>query len=329
MFLLLSHTEGSPRVPRFTSVEVCAGAGGQAVGLHKAGFDHLACVEIDAAACETLRFNKPKWRVIEADVRDWVPDESLVGVDLLAGGVPCPPFSIAGAQLGRADERDLFPEMIRLTEELKPRAVMVENVRGLLGRKFESYRADTLAEFKELDYDFCGWELLDAADFGVPQTRPRAILVFAKPDVAVHFRWPSPNAKRKTVGQVLRREMGRGGWKGAKDWAKRANGIAPALVGGSKKHGGADLGPTRAKAAWRLLGVDGLGLADAPPPPSQVGMPRLTIEMAALIQGFPPEWKFQGRKTAAYRQVGNAFPPLVAEAVGRSIADALTSSDTD
>jgi DNA (cytosine-5)-methyltransferase 1 len=316
-------------VGRFTSVEVCAGAGGQAVGLHRAGFDHLACVEIDPAACETLRANNPEWQVIQKDLKNWVPDESLIGVHLLAGGVPCPPFSIAGAQLGRADDRDLFPEMIRLAEDLDPRAIMIENVRGLLGRKFESYRADILADFKELGYELCGWELLDAADFGVPQTRPRAILVLAKPEVAVHFRWPSPNAKRKTVGAVLRREMARGGWKGAKDWAKRANGIAPTLVGGSKKHGGADVGPTRAKAAWRLLGVDGLGLADAPPPPGHVGLPRLTVEMAALIQGFPPEWKFQGRKTAAYRQVGNAFPPPVAEAVGRSLVDAFESSDNE
>lgn len=312
---------------RFSSVEVCAGAGGQAVGLDRAGFDHWACVEIDKAACETLRANKPHWQVIEKDLRLWEPDESLVGVDLLAGGVPCPPFSIAGAQLGRADDRDLFPEMVRLADELNPRAIMIENVRGLLGRKFEGYRADILADFKELGYELCGWELLDAADFGVPQTRPRALLVLAQPEVAIHFRWPTPNARRKTVGQVLKREMARGGWEGAAEWAKRANGVAPALVGGSKLHGGADLGPSRAKAAWRVLGVDGLALADAPPPPGHTGMPRLTVEMAALIQGFPRDWKFQGRKTAAYRQVGNAFPPLVAEAVGRSLVGALTSAD--
>lgn len=316
-------------VASFSSVEVCAGAGGQAVGLDRAGFDHWACVEIDPAACATLRANRPNWRVIEQDLRLWEPDESLTGVDLLAGGVPCPPFSIAGAQLGRADERDLFPEMIRLADELKPRAILIENVRGLLGRKFEGYRADILADFKELDYEFCGWELFDSADFGVPQSRPRALLVLARPEVAIHFRWPTPNTRRKTVGQVLRREMARGGWKGAAAWAKSANGVAPTLVGGSKKHGGADLGPTRARAAWQRLGVDGVALADAPPAPGHIGMPRLTVEMAALIQGFPKDWKFQGRKTAAYRQVGNAFPPPVAEAVGRCIAEALASADDD
>jgi DNA (cytosine-5)-methyltransferase 1 len=314
-------------VPRYSSVEVCAGAGGQALGLSQAGFGHLACVEIDAAACQTLRHNKPKWTVIEQDVRTWNPDESLAGAALLAGGVPCPPFSIAGAQLGRDDERDLFPEMIRLAESIGPRTIMIENVRGILGRKFEDYRADILAEFKELGYESCGWELLDAANFGVPQTRPRAILVLAKPEVALHFRWPTRKTRRKTVGEVLQSEMEKNGWMGALAWAERACDIAPALVGGSKKHGGADLGPTRAKAAWRDLGVDGLGVADAPPGSDHLGFPRLTVQMAALIQGFPPHWRFVGRKTAAYRQVGNAFPPPVARAVGRSIIKALESAD--
>jgi DNA (cytosine-5)-methyltransferase 1 len=99
--------------------------------------------------------------------------------------------------------------------------------------------------------------------------------------------------------------------------------VAPALVGGSKKHGGADLGPTRAKEAWAKLGVDGRGVADAVPSKDFNGMPRLTVRMAARIQGFPDSWQFAGRKTAAYRQVGNAFPPPVARAVGVAIAEAL------
>lgn len=313
----------------FTSVEVCAGAGGQALGLEIAGFDHIACVELDSSACTTLRHNRPEWNVIEADLREWQPSPDLRGVDLLAGGVPCPPFSLAGKQLGREDDRDLFPEILRLTEELTPRGVMIENVRGLLGRKFEDYRNEIVRELKELGYENCGWELLDSADFGVPQSRLRAILVAMRPEAAMHFRWPEPNPKRRTVGQALKRHMAAGGWRGAAEWAKHANGVAPALVGGSKKHGGPDLGPTRAREAWALLGVDGRGLADAPPAPDQETSPRLTVEMAALIQGFPASWKVQGRKTAAYRQVGNAFPPPVAAAVGRSIFAALTAADMD
>lgn len=110
-----------------------------------------------------------------------------------------------------------------------------------------------------------------------------------------------------------------------REWAQRADEIAPTIVGGSKKHGGPDLGPTRAKAAWATLGVNGKTLAEEAPEADFVGMPRLTIRMVARLQGFPDDWQFYGRKTHAYRQVGNAFPPPVAEAVGRQIATAIQS----
>ena len=102
-----------------------------------------------------------------------------------------------------------------------------------------------------------------------------------------------------------------------------ANSIAPTLVGGSKKHGGPDLGPTRAKKAWASLGVDAHGLADEAPDRDFIGRPRLTARMTARLQGFDDEWQFFGRKTAAYRQIGNAFPPPVARAVGLAIAESL------
>jgi len=117
-------------------------------------------------------------------------------------------------------------------------------------------------------------------------------------------------------------EISWSGWD-AIQWASQAKGIAPTLVGGSKKHGGADLGPTRAKQAWAEMGIDGKGLADNPPQPGFNSMPRLTLQMTALIQGFPLNWKFAGRKTPAYRQVGNAFPPPVAKAIGQSIFNAF------
>ena len=307
----------------YTSVEVCAGAGGQAVGLEAAGFSHLACVEIDLAACETLRANR-NWNVISGDLRDWSPGPELVGVTLLAGGVPCPPFSIAGQQLGKEDERDLFPEMVRLARELKPEAIMIENVRGILGSKFTQYRMEIIAEFAQLGFESCGWEVLNASHYGVPQSRLRAILVLMRPEAAQHFEWPTPVAKPVTVAQALRPFLRH--WQGYSEWAKGARNVAPALVGGSKKHGGADLGPTRAKAAWRSLGVDAMGVANEPPEPKHDGPLKLTVEMAAAVQGFPRNWKFMGKKTAAYRQVGNAFPPPVAEAVGNQIRLALEAA---
>ncbi|MDR1796089.1 MAG: DNA cytosine methyltransferase [Clostridiales Family XIII bacterium] len=308
------------------SIEICAGAGGQALGLEQAGFEHLALVEIDPSACATLRENRPSWNIIEGDVKE-VSLGSYGGIDLLAGGVPCPPFSVAGKQLGGDDDRDLFPEMIRLARECSPKAVMIENVKGIFDPKFDSYRESILAQFEAMGYR-CFWELVEANHYGVPQQRTRAILVALKAEYAGSFAWPlGVLAPPPTVGDLLFPEMAAAGWEGAEEWRRRADGVAPTLVGGSKKHGGADLGPTRSRKAWEKLGVDGAGLADQPPQKGFSGLPRLTVAMAALLQGFPPDWVFSGKKTPAYRQVGNAFPPPVAKAVGQAIASALAAGE--
>lgn len=305
-----------------TSIEICAGAGGQAVGLEQAGFDHLALVEIESIACETLKLNRPEWNVFNKDVKEFKAN-SFVGVDLLAGGVPCPPFSIAGKQLGQLDERDLFPEALRLVRECNPKAVMLENVRGLLDVKFKEYRKRILEELYEMGYQ-CDWRLVNSSDYGVSQLRPRAILVALKKKYFKHFEWPRKSELPPlTVGELLYEEMRSFGWENVENWRLKANNIAPTLVGGSKKHGGADLGPTRAKHSWALLGIDGKGLAEFPPINGSIAMPRLTLKMAALVQGFPKEWKFAGKKTPAYRQIGNAFPPPVAKAIGLSIKKAI------
>ena len=125
------------------SLEICAGAGGQAIGLSMAGFEHAALVEYEPDYCEVLRENRPDWNVLCTDVREF-DGRPYRGIDLLSGGVPCPPFSVGGKQLGQDDERDLFPEAVRLTEEIQPRAVMLENVRGFLDPKFSDYRAHIL-----------------------------------------------------------------------------------------------------------------------------------------------------------------------------------------
>lgn len=206
--------------------------------------------------------------------------------------------------------------------EAKPRAVMLENVRGLLDDCFADYRAHILGQLQALGYE-AEWKLLNASDFGVPQLRPRAILVAVRKDLWKKFAWPEETPCRKTVGEILGDLMAAEGWTGSKAWAGKANAIAPTLVGGSKKHGGPDLGPTRARKAWAALGVDGSGVADEPPAKDFEGMPKLTTRMAARLQGFPDEWSFWGRKTTTYRQIGNAFPPPVARAVGLAIAKAL------
>ncbi|PBC77081.1 DNA (cytosine-5)-methyltransferase 1 [Streptomyces sp. TLI_235] len=316
-------------------VEICAGAGGQAYGLEKAGFEHRLAVELDPNACDTLRLNRPEWKVAEGDVADesvWNPDDYR-GVSLLAGGVPCPPFTIAGKQLGATDERDLFAWAVQLAGRIKPKALMLENVRGLSASRFSAYRQHVLDTLR--DFGYVGeWRLLQASDFGVPQLRPRFVLVALQDEYAEYFHWPEPlSGPAPTVGERLKDLMAANGWEGADEWAANANGIAPTVVGGSKKHGGADLGPSRAKAAWEAMGVDAWGIANEAPKPGfepavskkgeRRGGPKLTSRMAARIQGFSDEWEFAGGKTTGYRQIGNAFPPPVAEAVGLSIARAL------
>jgi len=306
-----------------TSLEICSGAGGQALGMEQAGFQHVGLIEIEPAACATLRVNRPKWNVMEGDIHHF-DGSKFKGIDLLAGGVPCPPFSRAGKQLGSNDERDLFPQAIRLIDECRPQAVMLENVRGLLDAVFDDYRNKVELQLKKLGYK-PGWKLLNASDFGVSQLRPRVVFIGIKNEIAEQFSWPEPLRQEPlTVGEILFDLMGENGWRGVEKWRDQANSIAPTLVGGSKKHGGPDLGPTRAKRAWAALGVDGCGLWDEAPKQDFSGMPRLTPRMTARIQGFPDSWDFSGRKTAAYRQIGNAFPPPVAKAVANQILTALS-----
>ena len=308
-----------------SALEICAGGGGQALGLELAGFNHNELIEIEPLACETLRLNRPSWQVTQTDLRSFNADQ-YIGIDLLAGGVPCPPFSIAGQQLGADDERDLFPAAIRLVSQCRPRLLMLENVRGILSPRFAAYRDSIDNQLHALGYR-TGWALLQASSFGVSQLRPRVVLVGIANDRWEHFRWPMPNpVPPPSVGDLLADLMGAKGWQACSAWRKKAQGIAPTLVGGSKKHGGADLGPSRARQAWAALGVDGSGLANEAPDEDFEGNPKLTLRMTARLQGFPDTWTFAGRKTAAYRQVGNAFPPPVAYALGLQMRKALEAT---
>lgn len=318
-----------------TSIEICAGAGGQALGLEQAGFEHELLVEYWAPAVQILRANRPAWNTVEADVRDvdFRPYRDA-NIDLVAGGVPCTPASTAGKQLGASDERNLWPEAIRMVDEVRPRAAMFENVRGLMDSKFEGWRNETLEALAKLGYEDPVWDMVYAADHGVPQLRPRSVLVaFRDAEDRERFQWPqakTPEGARTSVGEALKDLVAANGWEGADHWASEiATTIGPTLVGGSEKHGGADLGPTRAKAQWRRLGVDGLGLANhgvAPAADHDVNqLFKLNVRMAARVQGFPDSWKIDEvlRKTNAYKTMGNAFPPPVAYAMGAAIRDAL------
>lgn len=305
-----------------STLELCAGGGGSALGLEQAGFKHAALVDNDKHACATLRGNRPYWNVIEADIRRF--DAAYWrGVDLLSGGLPCPPFSIAGKQLGADDDRDMFPTMLRIVKEVHPRAVMIENVRGILTTRFDLFRKKIDEAFDVLGFDTY-WTAFNAADFGVPQIRYRAFLVALRRGATKPLKWPVPKqGQLATVGETIGDLMAARGWHGVSAWMKQAAAPAPTIVGGSHKHGGPDLGPTRARREWAALGVDGLGLANEPPAKSFTGKPRLTVPMVARIQSFPDEWKFAGSKTHAYRQVGNALPVRLAFTVAKAVRECL------
>ena len=313
------------QMSELTCVEICAGAGGQALGLERAGFKHLALVEYEPECCEVLKKNKPEWNVICQDIRKF-DGKIYRGTDLLSGGMPCQPFSYAGTQKGNLDERDLFPEALRLIDEIKPRAVMLENVKGFLSPRFKNYREKILYNIEALGYTV-HMKLLNALSFGVPQSRQRVIIIAIRNDQNIFFAYPEGNNNIITVGKALYDLVSAKGWKGASEWAAKANKPAPVIVGGSRKHGGADLGPVRSRKAWALMGVNGSSIADEAPEPEHKGMIKLTPRMLARLQGFPDTWTFSAKKTSSCRMIGNAFPPPAAEAVGRKIKECLINND--
>nr|WP_244328684.1 DNA cytosine methyltransferase [Streptomyces marokkonensis] len=311
-------------------MEICAGAGGQALGLEAAGFDPVVLIDSKPDACSTLIRNRPGWETICIDLAEFQPDErpDVMNVDLLSGGLPRVKSVASLSRPEDAEERRVLRVAIDLTWRITPRAVLFENVPELVeGQEFESDRywiETTLAQIGLR----CSWKVLNASDFGVPQNRRSGFLVALREPWFGAFSWPEPSGPpAPSVGQVLGPSMASRGWSGAETWVRNADRVAPALVGGSDRRGGADLGPTGSKKAWAVLGVNGNSLGDEPPGAdfSPVDMPKLTVEQAALIQSFPTGWTFVGGKTSRYRQIGHAMPPPLATAVGRSIAAALRS----
>ncbi|MFF5589348.1 DNA cytosine methyltransferase [Streptomyces hygroscopicus] len=318
-------------------VDVCAGAGGLALGLEHAGFEPALLLDKKRVACETLRMNRPAWQVLEADLRDFAPSrhQEIYDVDLLSAGLPRVRSSATVARTESEAELRLLEATVYLAHAVQPRALLIENVPGLVDAPdFESIRDLIRKELEHLGYRF-RWFVLNAADFGVPQERKQGVLVALKDQYFDAFRPPEPTVREYlSVGRALGRSMAMRGWPDADRWAAQALSVAPTLVGGSDRRGGADLGPTGTKKAWARMGVDGGTVADEVPGPDFVwapetgrhGMVRITTDQAALLQGFPSDWRFAGKKTARYRQIGHASPPPVGAALGLAIAAALGGS---
>ncbi|MGW8400743.1 DUF6339 family protein [Streptomyces lydicus] len=310
------------------SVEICAGSGAQALGLERAGFSPALLIDRQAYACATIELNRPDWHVDCRDLRmlDLTEFPEARGVDLLSGGLPRIKAAAAASRSDDAEEREVLQSAVRLVSVLRPKAVLYENLPELVGgTEFVRERLGIETELAQAGYHV-HWRILDAADFGVPQHRRSGFLLAMTEPYFSAFRWPEPQGfQPPTVGTVLGTSMAARGWQGATAWSARADRPAPALVGGSERRGGADLGPTGSKRAWAGLGVDGSSLADEVPAadfPAD-GHPKLTVGQAAMIQAIPNDWQFAGGKTARYRQIGHAMPPPLAQALGTAIAAAL------
>lgn len=317
------------------SLDVCAGAGGLTLGLEQAGFDPVLLLDKKSVACQTLRLNRPSWQVLETDLLDFDPvnHQQCYDVDLLSAGLPRVKSVATRARTTDSDEEvRLLEATIYLVHAVQPRALLIENVPGLAGApEFAEFREFAHKELVHLGYTF-NWFVLNAADFGVPQDRKQGVLVALKRDGSRDYLPPRPTVTRHaTVGQALHASMSSRGWTGADHWAASADGVAPTVVGGSEKRGGADVGPTGTKRAWARMGINGNAFSEEVPGPDGVqesdtsGSPlkKLTVAQTAVLQSFPTSWQFAGGKTARYRQIGHASPPPVGHALGVSIAEAL------
>lgn len=327
----------------YTSVELFAGGGGLALGLSLAGFSHVLLNEFDKSACNTLRMNRPEWKVIEGDVRhvDFTPLRGRI--DFLSGGFPCQAFSYAGKQGGFNDTRGtLFFELARAVKEMQPKVFMGENVKGLTshdnGRTFNTIK-NTIAE---LGYTLVEPRVLKAIMYQVPQKRERLILIAIRNDLAekVSFHWPSPYTQVLTLRDALYKSViydtdvpksegarypsnkqkvlelvPQGG-----DWRNLPEDIAKEYMGGSWLLGGGKTGMARRLSLYE----PSLTLTCSP---CQKQTERchpletrpLTVREYARIQTFPDNWFFAGTMSDKYKQIGNAVPVNLAWAVGRSL----------
>ncbi len=327
----------------YSLVELFAGAGGLALGLEAAGFQSLLLNDVDRDACASLKLNRPNWNVVHGGIESIDFREFYGQVDLLSGGFPCQAFSYAGKKLGFEDTRGtLFFEFGRALREIRPKAFLAENVRGLQnhddGRTLETIRAS----IKELGYTLIEPRLLKAVFYKVPQKRERLLMVGIRDDLVdlMRFNWPSPYKRILTLKDALRKGIlyDRDVPKSpGQEYPERKREIM-ALVppGGYWKDLPLNLQKEYMKKSY-YLGGGKTGMArrlswDEPSltltcAPAQKQTERchpnetrpLTVREYARIQTFPDDWQFAGSITSQYKQIGNAVPVNLSKAISRSL----------
>lgn len=331
----------------YSLVELFAGAGGLALGLEQAGFKSVLLNEKDKFACQTLRFNRPTWNVVEEDIAN-VDFTHLEGqIDLLTGGFPCQPFSYAGKQLGFEDIRGtLVFEMARAITEIKPKVFLAENVKGLTendnGRTLETI----IHILEELGYEIVEKDIYKALFYKTPQKRERLIIIGVRKDIVhkVKFEKPSPYYRILTLKDALKAgelyETDVPDSEGQKYPNRKAEIMSHVPEGGYWRDLPLELQMEYMKGSFHLGGGK-TGMArrlswDEPSltltcAPAQKQTERchpsenrpLTTREYARIQTFPDTWKFQGSSTQIYKQIGNAVPVNLAFSIGKSLIKIL------
>ncbi|WP_245430273.1 DNA cytosine methyltransferase [Rhizobium tropici] len=343
--VVLTQPAPLTRLPtqKLTVVELCAGAGGMSLGLEDAGFHPLALFEFDKHAAATLRLNRPLWNVVEGDIRqvDFTEYRSA-GVDLLVGGPPCQGYSVDGKGLGKDDPRDLLLECARAAREMLPKAFVFENVAGLLNAKHADHLGNFLRQLRKSGYAV-QIVRMEAEDYGVAQERTRMLFVGMHQAAMGAFQAPPVFPEwRLNLGDVLEDLMAANGWTGAKEWAEaRRNHVV--VRNGIEKRGAlastvvGRKGGSREKEAlrWATKGINIATVADAAPTQHQADvsgpgfLPQLTLRIRARLQGFRDDWDFVGGKDSSARQIGNAVPPILGQAIGLAVRAALTNKRFD
>lgn len=328
-----------------TAIDLFAGAGGLSLGLKASGWDVKAAIELDSTAIETHRRNFPHIEHIASDVRD-IDFRRFSGIDLVAGGPPCQPFSVSGKRLGSVDVRDMVPEFVRAVREAKPRAFMMENVAGLAGSQFNDYLQRQVLALYALGYTVFT-RVLSAADYGVAQNRRRLFLVGIRADQRGEaFAFPTathgerlkpyltvrealsgapadvPNRAKVVFckNPVLRRSPFAGMMFNGKGRPLNYGGLGhtvPASAGGNRTHIVDPDGLVQEYHAHLMAGK-------RPRAGELLGVRRLTVRESARLQSFPDDFVFTGRQSARYSQVGNAVPPKLAAAVSGQIQSSLS-----
>ena len=335
-------------IRKYNSIELFAGAGGLAIGLERAGFNAIALNEIDKDACSTLRNNRPNWNIIEGDISN-IDFTVYKNIDFISGGFPCQAFSYAGNKLGFEDMRGtLFFEFARAIKEIKPKLFLGENVRGLLthdkGKTLEAIKS----VIQELGYTLIEPRVLKAIFYRVPQKRERLFLVCVRNDLIKYnnFEWPKPFNRVLTLKDALKKgvlydsdcpeSQGQVYPKRKKEilsmvppggcWVDLSDDVQREYMQKSYFMGGGKTGMAR------RLSYDSPSLT-LTCSPAQKQTERchpeetrpLNIREYARIQTFPDKWEFVGSVSSQYKQIGNAVPVNLAEAVGKKLIELLNN----